>query len=93
MKLRRPLVYPALTVGMLLVASTALAQPVEFAVIDTNDDGFLDEAELLAASIPASLLSLDQDGDGLLSGDEVQAGSPDAGGQDTGMGGGQSTLR
>jgi hypothetical protein len=81
---------PALTAGLLLTASSALAQPLHFNQVDDNRDGFLSDLELETALGSADLsadliLSLDQDEDGLLSRDEVRAAADsDDGGDDEG---------
>ena len=80
MKLLTPLGLPTLSVGLILAASTALAQPVRFNQADDDHDGFLSAAELEEAldsgELSATLLlSLDQNGDSKLSRDEVRAAS------------------
>lgn len=78
MNLPKPLGLPLLTAGLILAASTALAQPVRFNQADSDRSGFLSVGELEAALGSADLsetllLSLDQDEDGQLSRDEVRA--------------------
>ena len=75
MTLPKRLGLPALTVGLLLTASTALAEEVMFGDIDTNTDGKLDATELQTALGSTSLLSFDQDGDGAVSEEELLDGA------------------
>ncbi|KAA9007793.1 EF-hand domain-containing protein [Histidinibacterium aquaticum] len=67
----------ALAAGLAaLLGTSALAQDVTFADIDTNDDGFLEPTELRTAfgnQAQGALNSLDRDGDGLVSLEEVVA--------------------
>jgi len=68
-----------MTTALLLTASTALAQSVEFGQVDINDDGYLDAAELLAIFDVAGLelMSRDRNGDAVLSRSELRDDRPD----------------